>query len=172
MSKEQVRIDPDRKSLVLEQRYRLYDSLILANNNMDGRVNSLLQAGSIIIGLVTILNISRVSGAYDAILSGKILQNLELLFVLLVFMSFITMVVLSVYVLRPIGREAPGISDWDETFTFYLYSEECFEQVLIDLLKSIKEAEALNIYKAKWVPRLAYLLISQVVFLALAVLFA
>jgi len=169
---QQIEIDPVCQQLVLEQRYRLYDSLNETNSNMDGRINNLVQAGSIIIGLVVVLNLPTISGTYDMIVFGTMRQKIQLLFLVLVFLSFISMIILSIYVLRPVSRKAPGISDWDETFTYYLYSDNCFEQVLSDLLESIKSAQALNDYKVKWVPRLAYLLIIQAFFLALAIFFA
>ena len=68
--KQKIKVDPNRQSLVLEQRYRLYDSFIEANSNMDGHINNITQSSSIIIGLVTVLNFPQISGTIEAIKNG------------------------------------------------------------------------------------------------------
>lgn len=157
----------DAMKLVLEQKYRLLDALLSANNRLDERADRIIQTGSIVIGLMTIANLPvtlpfRVEGLLTA---GSIAR--AILITVSIF-AFFAMIIIAHYAFRPVKWLGAGDSNWDRTFTDYLLSDSYYNQILSDLLTSIQSNEALNADKSKWIPRLIWLLVSQIITLIIA----
>lgn len=163
--------DPARQALVLEQRRRLFNSIIHGNDNLDKRMYSILQSGSIIVGFVSVFKFSSLSATniLNAIMSrewGLVISQVPLLMVLVLYLAI---AMASIWYLRPLDKKVSGTTDWGKTFSDYLYSEECFNQILADLHESINDHETLNEYKAKGASHLSWLLVGQLIFLILTV---
>lgn len=157
----------DAKRVVLDQKYRLYDELVRANQMLDERADRVVQTGGIIIGLGAIasipVNLSVWSGTH---LNWVAL--LQLVAMGLSFLAFIVLIPTSLYFFRPVARLGPGNSNWDQTFNQYVNSETYFEQALSDLVTAVLSAEQVNGYKSRRVLWLTALLLIQTVTLALA----
>lgn len=153
-----------QQDLTLQQSQQTLDIIIQANRALDEKSSTLVQAGSLIIALVSVFNIpgfiatNPVDAEWWAIGSA--------------FASFIGLVILSTLAWAPKEYVLPGSSDWHETYTKLLQVdiEDSFNQVLINYLNAITKSQKLNDRKSGLVNWSAALLIIQVGSLMVAAL--
>lgn len=156
----------DQMKLVLEQKYRLLDSLIVANQKLDEKIDRIIQTGSIIIGLATFANLSSTPPLQAR---STPVDGIRIAAILLSFVLFCVMVMIAAYVSRPIKWEDAGTSDWERTRSDYLASDNYYYQLMSDVITAIDSTKATNRYKAKWIRPLIIVLVGQVLALAVAV---
>lgn len=151
----------DPMKLVLEQKMRLYNAVTSSNQKLDERADRLIQTGSIIIGLGALANTRDGSAA-------GFWPDIQLAFVVVGFVLFVFLVVTVLVAFRPIIHEEEGTSDWDLTYNAYVNSPEYFNQILSDLVTSIRSHTDNNARKSTWLQRLLILLVMQVITLSVA----
>ena len=151
--------------LVLDQRYRAYDRVDDANRRLDEKAVGYLQAGGIVIGLVTVFNLFEnppVEGFSIYLLLSTIVA----------FASFIIMIIVVNQALSPRTVHIPGSNVWKDIRDLRLNAppNNCFKQVFSDLLAAVNSELALNKFKSKRVVLAGWLLILEIFFLLVAVL--
>ena len=167
MDDEQLTLPfPDRVSLLLEQRSRLLDSLIVANQKLDEKADRAIQTGSILLGLVAIAT-ALPSGGTNA-LAPQVSQCINLIQIGLVLtglVAFLVVVSIALNINFPIRWQGPGDTDWKKNSTTYL-SDSSFDILLADLLDSIDSAQARNNFKADEVERIIKWLRFEIIMMA------
>lgn len=154
-----------QESLVLDQRYRSYERVGMANARLDEKAIGYLQAGGVVIGLVTVFNLfESPRSTSDSICF--------LIATIIAFASFIIMIVVVNQSLSPRDVHVPGSNEWEDMRDLRLYVPEnnCFKQILSDLIKAVNSESELNKFKSKRVIIAGWLLISEILFLLIAVL--
>lgn len=157
---------PDRASLLLEQRSRLLDSLIVANQKLDEKADRAIQTGSIILGLVAIATALPSGGTLA--LAPQVSQWINLIQIVLVLaglVAFLVVVVIALKINFPIRWQGPGDTDWTKNSTTYL-SDNSFDLLLADLLDSIDSAQTRNNFKADEVERIIKWLRFEIIMMA------
>jgi hypothetical protein len=149
-----MEIDEYNKNVILDQKYRLLDSLKDANRHLENKASGLVQTGGFVLGLVAafgLVNTTRSTTSAWALGAA--------------FLFFTLSLVALLWSLFPKGREYPGSSDWDDTFNKYLYkeSDECFEQVLSNILSAIQNHEDADKEKSDLVIIIGILFIFQLI---------
>lgn len=149
-----MEINDYNKNLVLDQKQKLLDSLRDANKHLENKASGLVQTGGFVLGLIAtfgLVGTPRSGAAIGALVSA--------------FLFFALALVALLWSLYPKGREYPGTSDWDATFEKYLYvdANECFEQVLSNILSATKNGEAANKEKSDLVIIIGGLFVLQLI---------
>lgn len=161
-----------QQGLVLEQKYKLMETVQSANQALDDKANSLLQTGGVVVGLVATFTLSDLA----LLVRGDNTVGIPIISQISIAAAFI-LFLLSIWLYRqaqsPMAYDLPGSTDWDRIFNSYLYAtpEACFDKVLSDLINSIDSMKELNSRKAIHIDRLGWLLLFQVAFLSVAVVF-
>lgn len=153
-------------TMLLEQKYKMLSMLDQANDALDRKAATVLQSTAFIIAFISAFKLPDLIGADQPIH--------VLLFLAGVFVTFIAMVILVILAWRPSPLLVPGFPDWDDQFSKYIYAdlEQCFSQILSDILESIKDIRSINAWKGKLVNTSVILLVVQVALLVLTVVMA
>lgn len=124
-----------QEGLVLQQLQRNADKLDEANDAMDAKAMGLLQASSLVTGLLALLDYSIAKGSW---LSG--------LAVIVALVCLFCMVLALLEAFRPRAYDTAGVADWDDIYKLHLSvsPEACFLQIVSNLINSIKSVEKIN----------------------------
>lgn len=146
-----------QQQLVLEQRYKALDLHTLTGDHLDGKAQTLLQAGSLIIGLSSAVTIPTFVYQPPNVWAQSGIA--------IAFVAFGAMLLSSLNAWTPSKTTIPGENDWNELFDKYLYESTtgCFDKVLSDLVYTINRLHERNARKARLVILSTWLLAVQIV---------
>ena len=145
-----------QETLVLQERYLLPSMIQEANAQLTAKALGYLQAGSIILGLFTLLNLDPLLQALDqAPLVAFREIPVQTILLGCSFAMFLLMIIFSIRVITPTDYLLPGAMDWEGIYKRYLHAkpEDCYRQILSNVFDSIKHAHKLNVTKSfsvKW----------------------
>lgn len=161
-----------KQNLVLDQRYRLLESIRTTNQSLDEKANTLLQISGVVVGLVAAFSISDLATLLRG--GGTVgIPIISQIFLISTLLFFVLSVVVFGRAFVPQSNDLPGSFDWDITFNKYLNVDAtaCYDQILSDVLNGIKSLNDVNAIKAKHTKYLSWLLLGQVVTITIAVVF-
>jgi len=145
-----------RRGLLLEQKYKILQIFDQANDSLDSKATQLLQAGGLIVALVTALSFSTFFASPGSTTSAKAGIAVACL-------AFVGMIGLSIAAWSPKESGAPGSLDWAQMYDRYILvdDETCYNQILSDCTEAIASSKAVNIRKGNLVKWSAFLLVLQ-----------
>ena len=152
----------EQEKLVLHQKRMAVKMASDARTNIDNRASALLQAGGLVLVLVSVVKLPAF------VLQPTPIAKIGIAIALLTFAGMLIFTLLS---LMPRAYAAPTTRDWDTLQQRYLLVDEttCFDQVLADVLGAIDSLEAINKRKALYLKLSMLLFLLQIVgLLALA----
>lgn len=152
---------------LIDEKYSVYDTLVDAGRSLDGKANSLMQSGGFILALSAAAGIANWTQAN--------MTDWALTAALVSAVAFIAMIVISLVAWSPSDYEVPGTTkSWDSLYDDYieLSPDACDAQVLRDLFNAINSLKKRNGIKVKLVRISSWLLVVQVVGIALAAFLA
>ncbi|MCO5182556.1 MAG: hypothetical protein M9928_00245 [Anaerolineae bacterium] len=130
-----------QQQLALDQQKALYLSVREANQRLEDKASTLLQANGFVVGLAIAAQISFGSSVTD---SQKYLA-------VAVLVLFVIMIVLSLFVWLPISKKAlPGTLDWDDIYYDIVKADEtgAYRLVIANLLNATIRERKRN--KHRW----------------------
>lgn len=162
----------ERVNLLLEQKYRLLDTLSIANHRLDEKADRAIQTGSIMLGLLAIASALPTLWPIEVHVSRHVSMLLALVQVLLVFVgvgAFVAIIFTALKITQTMTSKSAGGADWNTATTTYL-SENSFDYILSDLLAAISAAKEQNDAKGKQIDRIRMFLKVELVTLTIALL--
>jgi hypothetical protein len=149
---------PPQYQLVLEQQYFGLSQLYQANDHLDDKALSLLQAAGLILALVGALEIPGFVATSEPALWAKVGISLG-------FAAFVAMVVTVALAWRPGASHLPGTQDWNKVYDKYVTVElnHSFDKVLVDAMEVYDRIAAINIVKAKRLRWAVWLFLLQII---------
>lgn len=146
-----------QKRMVLEHKYKRFETSMQTGDLLDGKATTILQSGGFLVGLTGAVSIATKMGENP---TGYALAGLAI-----AFLAFALMILLALWSWFPSNYKAPGTNDIDEIYKNYLGvdSDICFQQILMDVLSATEFSMARNKRKARQVKMATWLLIAQVV---------
>lgn len=144
-----------QQQLVLQQRYYALDQLVKANESLDQKSITLLQASSLIFALIGVLQFP------------KALYNPSLwiwIAIVVAFILFLSMVVCLIKAWSPTDHTIPGKNDEHKMFNEYIWvsDDESFKQILSDCKEAYDRSKKTNSRKAKYIVWAAWIFVAQV----------
>lgn len=154
-----------QQTLVLEEKRLMLSMLDGARDTLDARGLGLVQAAGLVLVLAGVVRL-------PGFVLAPVDQGWALAAVAVAFLAFGGMVGLFLGAMAPLVYTLPGTLDWDELGERYLGAEEedCFNQVLSNLIEAIEKMMAVNRRKGRCLRWAIGLFLVQVVgLLAMAV---
>ena len=153
-----------QEQLFLEQKYHTLKMVDQANDSLDRKATNLLQIIILIIALVSLLSIPNLAQGNPTVLTKAGIAVASL--------AFIVMLGLSILAWLPGRYPFPGPSDFDQAYDKYILAskDDCYNQILSDLLETIELIQELNSRKGKLITSSTILLVVQSSGLIVAIL--
>lgn len=149
-----------QQSLLLQQKYQALEIINQANDSLDKKAATLLQASALIVALTGVLSIPGFIRTDNPVAWAKV-------GIAVAFLLFAGMIILSAIAWFPKGYYLPGSLDWDwdELYKQYLLvdSDSSFNQVLRDCTVTIERLKVLNYHKGLLLKISAGLFVVQII---------
>lgn len=148
---------PPQYQLTLEQQYYGLSQLYQANDHLDNKALSLLQAAGLILALVGALEIPNFITTNEPVLWAKIGIGIG-------FAAFVLMVITITTTWTPKEVHLPGSQDWDKVYDDYVTVklERSFDQHLVNILDAFERAALVNSTKSARIRVAVILFVFQV----------
>lgn len=148
-----------QQQIVLEEQYRKLAMRDGANDILDAKAGTIIQASGILVAVLSLLSIPNLIFDDPSVLAVTLAVVALVIFGIIVF--------LTLFSASPKDYETPGKDDMDTIVSRYLDVSEsiCYQQVLLDVATSSKQRAVINKQKAKDISIATWLLLVQVVFL-------
>ena len=149
-----------QQSLLLQQKYQALEIINQANDGLDKKAATLLQASALIVALTGVLTIPGFIRTDNPVAWAQV-------GIAIAFLLFAGMIILSTIAWFPQSTYLPGSLDWDWNELYYQYllvdSESCFNQVLRDCTITIERLKVLNSRKGVLLKVSAGLFVVQII---------
>lgn len=147
-----------QQRMILNRKDRDLEISLQTGDHLDSKAATIIQAGGFIIALTGAVSLSTLIAQQPG---GVALAGL-----IVAFAAFAAMIGLSLRSWIPSNIPYPGTRDWDDIQATYLSAkvdlEQCYDQMLSDILGAIDASIERNSEKARDVTIAAWLLIIQV----------
>lgn len=156
----------DQQKSLLEQRYQVLSLVHQAAGSLDTKLTTLLGIGGLISGLMGVAIARQPAGGLSE--DPKVISVL----LALALLTFVMMVVITVWAWSPKDYATPGAEDWDAMFDTVVNAEpdDAYNHLLSDCTEAIDQGSVVNDAKVRALRWSAALLVLQVVMLALAIM--